>query len=914
MPESPKYGSRLDELFFRAAELSGEERRAFLDEECGGQPELRAELESLLSADEDALDFLEDPVAVSRIPGLDLSAEPERELAGLELGPWRLCEEIGAGGMGKVYRAERSDSQFDKDVAIKLLRPGLDTDELLPRFRSERQVLAQLEHPNIARLLDGGVTESGQPYIVMEYVEGAPIHRHAETRHLSIDQRLDLFLDVCSAVSYAHQKLIVHRDLKPGNILVDEAGRVKLLDFGIAKVIEHQDPDELSTQTGLAMMTPTYASPEQIRGEPVSTATDVYSLGVVLYELLTGERPYKIDGCSPAEVERILLEREPTRPSLAVQDVSSSKSPRLPGDRGDWSRRLSGDLDNIVSMALRKEPERRYPTVEHLAADIRRHLDGYPVEARPSTARYRAGKFVSRNRVAVLAAGALALTLSAAAVVSTMLFIRTQRAKDEAERQRATAQEVTRHLRGVLEGADPHKSRDKDLMVREMLDDASAQINELEGAAAASLHLTVGTAYKNVAEFAKARSHLTAAVDLFRRDPESKVQLVEAMRGLGNIEVELEETETANETLENALRICRELEGEDHGEEGRVARSLAVLRRKQGRYEESESLHRLAVELSEASGGKVSLDRMGALNDLAMLLVQQGRYEEALRSSEDALRLSRELTGERSFETAQILQNVGWAKNQLPGESDSVELIAQAIEIYVELFPEDHPRLTSAWVNYGIALNKVGRTDEAIEIMERQVELTKARFGEDNRDVATHVANLGFLLGERGDHLAAAEHHAEARRIYEKHMGGDHPWVAITLFNEASSRHEAGQMAEARAACRRSLEIRRAALRPDHPDIARSLHLLAEIAIEESRAGEAVEPAREAVRIREQELGEDHRMTSASRLLLVRVLGELGRGTEADQLLTKTRAVLEENGDESGIKRADELRAKLLSG
>ena len=415
--------ARIKELFERVRELRSERRSAFLEEACGDDYELRSEVESLLGCFEQAGDFMQKAARA----GGDPPADP---MLGRRIGPYVLVSRIGQGGMGAVYMAARADEEFRKRVAIKLVRAGLDDKDILRRFRTERQTLAILEHPNIVRLLDGGSTEEGLPYLVMDYVEGQPIDIYCENRKLTINERLELFRTVCAAVQYAHRNQVVHRDLKPSNILVTAEGVPKLLDFGIAKLLNRESIDgTIRTQPGFRPMTTKYASPEQIRGEPLTTATDVYSLGVVLFELLTGRYPYGLHRGTAAEIEQAICEHEPEKPSIAVmhreiqvdpdattENVLSKES--LQENPEKLRKRLRGDLDLIILMALRKEPQRRYESVEQLSEDIRRNLARLPVIARADSLAYRARKFAVRHK-----AGAVAAAVLAAAVLGFIWFI-----------------------------------------------------------------------------------------------------------------------------------------------------------------------------------------------------------------------------------------------------------------------------------------------------------------------------------------------------------------------------------------------------------------------------------------------------------------------------------------------------------
>jgi tetratricopeptide (TPR) repeat protein len=415
---------QIETAFEQALDLGTQERSAFLEQACNGDEELRREVESLLDAHAEAGSFIDDR---SRFYNEFEPIGP----AGLQsIGHYRIVRELGRGGMGAVYLAERSD-EYRKRVAIKLIKRGMDTDALLHRFRNERQILAGFDHPNIARLFDGGTTEDGLPYFVMEYIEGLPIDEYCNKQALSIPGRLKLFREVCAAVSYAHRHLVIHRDLKRSNILVTADGVPKLLDFGIAKILQSGDgAPTFATMTGLRLMTPEYASPEQVRGQSVTTATDVYSLGVILYELLTGQFPYRFASQTPRDIEHAITTTQPQKPSTATarSDGNSKLETRN-------SKFLKGDLDNIVLMALRKEPERRYQSVEQFSEDIRRQLEARPIFARKDTAGYRAGKFVRRNKLALAAAALIFLSLLGGIIATTLEAYRTRQQKALAERR-----------------------------------------------------------------------------------------------------------------------------------------------------------------------------------------------------------------------------------------------------------------------------------------------------------------------------------------------------------------------------------------------------------------------------------------------------------------------------------------------
>ena len=392
---SPERWQQVKSVFEAAIALNQDDRARFLSENCREDTQLLSLVERLIAADERAEAFLENS------PINSLRSTDSQTWIGKRVGHYRVIEELGRGGMGAVYLARRED-EFEKVVALKIIRRGMDTDDMLRRFRNERQILAQLDHPNIARLLDGGTTDDGLPYFVMEHVDGIAIDDYCDKHQLSITGQLKLFRQVCAAVSYAHQHLAIHRDLKPSNILVTEDGTPKLLDFGIAKLLA-PGVTTSDTVTGMQLMTPEYASPEQARGESsITTASDIYSLGVVLYELLTGESPYDFPSRRADEVARVICETEPQRPSR----ISGESQRKQKGHSAFGNRQLRGDIDNILLMALRKDPARRYSSVEQFSEDIRRHLEGLPVLARPDTPWYRTSKFISRHRAASVGASA----------------------------------------------------------------------------------------------------------------------------------------------------------------------------------------------------------------------------------------------------------------------------------------------------------------------------------------------------------------------------------------------------------------------------------------------------------------------------------------------------------------------------
>jgi eukaryotic-like serine/threonine-protein kinase len=620
---------KIEELYHQALDCPTADRQAFLDQACIDDASLKIEVSTLLASHEKAAaGFLDAPaLQVAAANAETETATLKQKLYDDELsssnqfiGNYELIQEIGRGGMGAVYLARRADDEYRKQVAIKLIRnrPGFaENDDIIRRFRNERQILAGLEHPNIAHFLEGGATSEGHPYYVMENIRGQRIDHYCDAHHLPVNERLKLFRDVCSAVQYAHQRLIIHRDIKPSNILVTDEGTVKLLDFGIAKLLDEEMMDRtVETRTSDRLMTPEYASPEQIQGKQVTTATDVYSLGVVLYELLCGRRPYRFEHRSWEEIERVVCREEPVRPSAALTELGTSAqsekttrpispetSEQSRGETVDSLRRqLANDLDNIVMMALRKEPERRYATVEQLSEDIRRYLEGLPILARPNTIKYRAEKFIRRNKAAVAGATLIVLTLVAATGITAWQAQIARRERDKAERR---FNEVRKLANAVLfKYHDGIETLAGSTAIREvMVRDALEYLDNLskESAGDRSLQRELASAYEKVggvqgspfkasfgdypAALVSQRKGLAIREALLAADPQNQDLNGEVFRSYNYIGDLLRVTGASAESLDYYRKAQVRLESMAAADPGsaRIKRDLALVYTRIGR-------------------------------------------------------------------------------------------------------------------------------------------------------------------------------------------------------------------------------------------------------------------------------------------------------------------------------------------
>ncbi|MDF2774957.1 MAG: hypothetical protein K0S86_4457 [Geminicoccaceae bacterium] len=773
----PEVGPVLD----GALDLEPNDRNDFLDRACAGQPELRAAVDGMLRACAESEGFLEgEPAPAYATPVVAALLAGDRQHTassdGRRIGPYRLVREAGHGGMGVVYLAERADEQYRGRVALKLMRGGpwlTADDHLTRRFVEERQILASLEHPGIARLLDGGVTDDGLPWFAMEYVDGTPIDRYCDEHRLTVGERITLFCDVCDAVAFAHRNLVVHRDLKPSNLLVTAERRVKLLDFGIAKLLAPMDGgadgpgSDPATRTLVRALTPEYASPEQVRGERVATASDVYSLGVILHELLTGSRPDVADHRAPVD-------------SRQASDARHTTPERL-------RRALRGDLEAIVLAAMRPEPERRYPSADQLAADLRRYLVGQPVTARRDGRAYRAGKFIRRHRVGVAASAAAVILLVAFSIVTAIQSarLRAQAARITLERDRA--QQVSTFLVGLFRTADPFAGSGPRTTVREVLDSGAAHLDR----------------------------------DLSHQ-PEVRAELLRAM-GLSYMSLGL--SREARTLLERAVAIPQQgiNEGEPHGISAR--HSLAQVLQELGEYAAAESLYRdvLAWRRRVQPSGRY-VPR--ALSTLATVVSAQGRYGEAESLVRDALALDSAI---RPFDPRMVSQSLNNLGNILHRQRRAVEAEAVHREAYImrrDALGADHPETANSLVNVAAALSDQRRFGEADSLYRTALTFKRARLGPYHVDVATDESGYARMLFLSGNARAAERLYRRAIDTHRRARPDGHPRTALAMLGLGElllARHDPRG---AEPYLREAARSFRAALPPSHPDVARSARVL----------------------------------------------------------------------------------------
>ena len=820
---------QLEQLLEAAVERPPGDRAAFLEQACGDDSALRREVEALVAADGDAGSFLEEPA----LP---------RELQQRFIGPYRVIRQLGAGGTSAVYLAIRADDQYRKRVAVKIFRQPADREDLLRRFRAERQILAGLEHPNIADLHDGGTTEEGLPYFVMEYVEGLPIDRYCDRHRLSVAQRIQLFRTVCSAVHYAHQNLVVHRDIKPGNVLVSVDGVAKLLDFSIAKLLNpEQFPQTVEyTATGLRLMTPRYASPEQVRGERITTASDVYSLGVLLYELLTGHLPYRFKSQSPQDVERAVCEAEPESPSTVIgrsEEVPSSDGKmravitpesvsRARGTQPrELRRQLSGDLENILLMALRKEPRRRYASAEQLAEDLRRFIAGLPVAARKATLPYRFGKFVRRNRIAV-AVTAVLFVLVLGMVIGFAIAMAAKadqlaRERDRMREERDKVEEVVMFLQGLFEISDPAEARGRAITAREILERGAQSIDERladQPLIRAELMDTIGTLYRRLGLYPQALPLLKKALET--RESmlgDRHLDVARSLRSLADLHWHRNAFAEAEPLYLRSLAIHQRLLETDHPDVALTLNNLGNLYWRRGRYDEAERFYTESLAIREKVLEPDHPDVAASLNNLGLLHMTQGRLAEAEPLYLRSLAIKERVLEPDHPDIVASLNNLGLLYTEQGRYAEAEPLHQRVLEIQERILDPDHPALIRSLTSLADLYLAENRYAEAEPLYLRALAIGEEVRGPESPPTAMVLCKLGNLYSQQDRSADAEPLYQRSLAILERTLGADHVYTSEPVVGLARLYRAQSRFADAAPLFQRALAIREQA-NPSHPD------------------------------------------------------------------------------------------------
>jgi len=868
---------KLQNLFERAVALPPAERGNFLDRACAGDPALRREVEALLRADDvNRADAGRDPDIGVRLAG-------DGSLVGTLIENWRLQERIGTGGMGTVFLAERRVDDFTQQAALKIVKRGMDSEQVLQRFRQERSILARLSHPNIASLLDGGVTEDGRPWFAMEYVDGVPITAYCDAQQLDIDARLALFETVCDAVHYAHRSLVVHRDLKPSNILVAANGVPKLLDFGIAKLLD-DDAGQLLTRTGVQVHTPAYAAPEQFRNEAITTATDVYALGVVLYELLAGRRPFEVRR-TPEELRECVLTGDPPKPSTAVTELPATEGGRPdtrtsgdPAHRTGLSterlkRRLRGDLDTICLMALHRQPEHRYNSADQMATDIRRHLDGLPVLATPDSLGYRARKFLHRHRNGVIVTAGV---ITAFAILTAYYTSQLARERDIAVDEQRKATEVVDFVTGLFAVADPSESRGAEVTARELLAAGAERI---------------GT---ELADQPTVRATM--------------------QRVLGEVYYSLGSRERAYELLTEALEQQQSLYGDRHPETATTELTLAFLLQDDGNYERAEALFRDVLATRTATYGR---DHPAVLEAISAI----GRFEEVTSNFDaaetafiDALALARSLADGDDEAVAETMKDLAGLYRILDRNDEAEPLLRDALAMQQRIYRGPHPETDDTKRQLAGLLRNTRRFEESEALYLEVIESRTRMLGPDHLEVAHTWNSYSQMLADNDEYERALEANQIFIDIMERAYAGPHPSLGAAYNNRATLLDDLGDLDASVEWFDRSIEMQDlTGLPPRHVNRSFPLANKAFVLTRLGRYAEAEAILRDMLSLRREHFDEDHVLITELKNERGAALTGLGRYDEAERLLIEARArFLETLGPDSPrTERAEQYLGEL---
>jgi eukaryotic-like serine/threonine-protein kinase len=805
---------RIQSLFHDAADLPESEQHAFLKAACGDDEGLIAQVKALLAEDARGASLLDRDLAHIADEMLD-EAVPSA-LASKEFGPYRIKKVLGEGGMGVVYLAERED--LGSLVAIKLLRDAWLSPARRERFAAEQRTLAQLNHPSIARLYDADSLADGTPWFVMEYVEGVPITDYCSQHACSIEERLQLFRSVCEAVQYAHQHAVIHRDLKPSNIFVKPDGTIRLLDFGIARQLESLETPAGRSQvdqtlTGLRLMTPAYAAPEQIRGERVGVHTDVYSLGVILYELLAGRLPFDLSKLTPGEAETVIVEHEPEKPSAAAKGIGLPDAHVVSASKTAWT-----DLDVLCLTAMHKDVQRRYRSVEALIRDVNHYLKGEPLEARPDSVRYRLDKFIRRNR-RVVSVAAIVFTV----VVGLVIFftVRLAIARNAALAEAARTQRIQRFMMNLFQGGDEAAGPAGDLRVVTLLDRGvrEAQALNSDPKVQAELYQTLGSIYDQLGKFDQADPLLHSALEQRKQlFGQNSVEVAESLAALGQLRLDQAQYDEAEQFIRQGLAIDKRRLPPTHPAVGKATAALGEILVSRGSYDQAIPLLDEAVRIQSAPGG-IPADLAVSVTDLANSHFYAGHLDLSNSLNQRAMAMDRQLYGERHPNVAEDLLNLGAIQSEWGHYAEGERDDRQALDILQSFYGKDHPETASVMTLVSRALIAQGKINEAADMLRDALGVLERAYGKVHPRVASALGELGKVAMQQGE-LDEAE--ADFRRqadIYRAVYNGRHYYIGAALSNLGGVYMQRKQYAHAERSFRETLQMYATTLPADHQNV-----------------------------------------------------------------------------------------------
>ncbi len=888
---------KVREMFEQAISLTGAAREAYLKGACAGDEAARSEVADLLEAHEQAAGFLVSPTSDSGAAAIAEGAAGESR--GDCIGPYRLVRLIGEGGFGSVFLAEQ-ERPVCRKVALKIIKLGMDTRQVVARFEQERQALALMDHAGIAKVYDAGATATGRPYFVMELVAGEGIVQFCDRNRLKIHDRLELLEQVCQAVQHAHTKGIIHRDIKPSNILVsmqDGRPRAKVIDFGVAKATASKLTERtLFTEHRQLIGTPEYMSPEQAEGDPdIDTRTDVYSLGVLMYELLTGSTPFsarELRSAAYAEIQRIIREDEPPKPSTRLSENTDGIA-SVAASRSSEPRKLGGlvrgELDWIVMKSLEKDRHRRYESANALAMDIRRHLACEAVLAAPPSGPYRAKKFLRRHRLMASAAGAVLSALFAGVVATSLALARaisaeaalrsqlseTNRAREDAQRQAAIAEAVAKFQTDMIGAADPGQLRGDKVTVLEAMQAAAAALDAgaLSGQplVEAGVRDALGATLRGLARFADAESSMRRSLELrCEVRPAGRPDIARTQNALASLLRETSRTAEAERLFQEAREIQRRVFPDGNADVALTLNNFALLRRDQNRLDEAEPLLREAIDLYRKAGPAELAASADCMNNLALTLQDQNKLPEAEALFRQALEAYRRSLPAGHPRIANCLSNLSAALRARQQFPEAERLTREALQVYRASLPSGHPEI--AWVlnNLGSYLLDQGKGAEAEPLLREALDIHRAALPAGHPDIARDLSNLGSILLDQRRPGEAAILLREALQNVRNNFPAAHPALVSVLLNHARAQHDLGEAAEARAAFDEAIAMLRKSAPTGSPLLARALGRSGEARLDTVGPRAALAELEEAVGMGEKTLPPNHPFLAAFRASLAR--------------------------------------------
>lgn len=811
---------QVESILDEALDLPEGQRASFIQEACQHDPDLRREVELILSSIKESEGWLDDPTRFKQEFFDEISEDLEhhsgkKSLSGKRIGSYKVKEKIGQGGMGAVYLAERTEGDFKHRVAIKLIDRSNATAENLDRFKQEKRILASLNHPGIAQLFDGGITDDGMPYIIMEYVNGTPITDYCDQNNCSISEKIELYIEVLKAVRNAHENLIIHSDLKPDNILIDESGNVKILDFGISKLLKSKGESASATTYNGSALTPRYAAPEQIQDQNVTTATDIYSLGLVLYRLLTKKNAIHFDDRSRESVKKAILHKNIEHPSVKAEEQKLKTA-------------LRGDLDSIVLKAIQKEPAQRYRNANDFIGDLQKYLNHFPVSARPNSLMYRGTKFYKRHK------GGTTLVAAALIVIVGLTIFYTQQIKKErnqAQIEAAKSQEITSFVIGLLEENYPENSQGDTVTVRQILDKSVFEIESLNKSPdiKAKMQQVIGHAYNSVGEPRKAKPLLTNAISILESEQVQNTDLAHTYNVAGIIFRDLGELDSSQTYLERSISTFRSLAKTSVPEYPKALKNLAYVMRIRSDYESALNYLEEALKIEQQLYGETDINIAETIYILASVNRYMGNYEHALEYQKRSLEMVQANTNGPHPGIIANLSNIAVLNNILEDNEAAKSSYIKALNMAIDLYGPDHTEVATISANLSSIYTYEGKFDSARVLSKRALEISKKAVGTDHPRYGNYVTNYAKMFFYKGDYSKADSLYRKALNIFRQNYSPQHPEIAAALHNVAKVSVKRNALDEAINLLENALEIRRSNFENDHPLVQENLSTLIDV-------------------------------------------------------------------------------------